>query len=96
MTHEEYLAQLRTTVEDLRQDPERLRALMKSLGLFKKRRIIEGEELEQVLTMLRLLGPGEASNNQRVWTTSWRVGDIEYNHHVGDGFDELEEVTDDE
>ena len=76
MTHEEYLAQLRTTVEDLRQDPERLRALMKSLGLFKKRRIIEGEELEQVLTMLRLLGPGEASNNQRVWTTSWRVGDI--------------------
>jgi hypothetical protein len=96
MTHEEYLEQMRAHGAELRADPERLRALMKSLGLYKKRRILEGDELEQVLTMLRLLGPGEASNNQRVWTTSWRVGNIEYNHHVGDGFDELEEVIDDE
>jgi ribosomal protein L30/L7E len=93
VTHEEYLEQLRAVAP---KTPEEARAFLKSLGLLKKRRILEGEELEQVLTMLRLLGPGEASNNQRVWTRSWRVGDIEYNHHVGDGFAELEEVTDDD
>jgi hypothetical protein len=64
--------------------------------LLKKRRIIEGEEREQVLTMLRLLGPGEQSNNQHVWTESWRVGNVEYNIHTGEKFDELEEVIDDE
>ncbi len=76
--------------------PEEARAFLKSLGLLKKRRILEGEELERVLTMLRLIGPGEQSNNQRIWTESWRVGNIEYNHHSGDGFEELEEVIDDE
>ena len=96
MTHEEYLERIRAHGAELRADPERLRAFMKSIGAFKKRRRLEGEELEQVLTMLRLLGPGEDSNNQHVWTTSWRVGNIEYNHHVGDGFEELEEVTEED
>jgi hypothetical protein len=76
--------------------PEQAGEFLKKLGLLKKRRRLEGEELEQVLTMLRLLGPGEQTNNQHVWTESWRVGNIEYNHHTGDGFEELEEVIDDE
>ena len=71
-------------------------ALLKSLGLTKKRRIIEGEERDRIMTMLQLLGPGESTNNQRVWTESWRVGNIEYNIHCGDNFEELEEVIDDE
>lgn len=76
--------------------PEEAGAFLKKLGLLKKRRILQGEELEQVLTMLRLMGPGEDSNNQHIWTTSWRVGNIEYNLHSGEGFEELEEVVDDE
>lgn len=76
--------------------PQEARAFLKSLGLLKKRRILQGEELEQVLTMLRLIGPGEESNNQHIWTESWRVGNITYNHHFGSGVDELEEVTEDE
>jgi mRNA-degrading endonuclease YafQ of YafQ-DinJ toxin-antitoxin module len=76
--------------------PEEARAFLKSLGLLKKRRILEGDELERVMTMLRLLGPGEQSNNQHVWTESWRVGNIEYNIHCGENFEELEEVIDDE
>lgn len=77
--------------------PEECYALIKSLGLTKKRRIItDPKEQEQVLTMLRLLGPGEQSNNQHVWTESWRVGNIEYNIHTGEKFEELEEVIDDE
>jgi hypothetical protein len=96
MTHEEYLERLRTTGENLRKDPEKLVAFLKSLGLLKKRRILQGEEREQVLTMLRLMGPGEESNNQHVWTESWRIGNVEYNYHTGSGINELEEVIDDE
>lgn len=96
MSHKEYLDRLRAIGEDVTKDPESARRFLKGLGLLKKRRVIEGEEREQVLTMLRLLGPGEQSNNQRVWTESWRVGNIEYNSHTGEEFEELEEVIDDE
>lgn len=96
MNHNEYLARLRAVGEKLTKDPEASRRFLKGLGLLKKRRIIEGEEREQVLTMLRLIGPGEQSNNQHVWTESWRVGNIEYNIHTGEKFEELEEVIDDE
>jgi hypothetical protein len=71
-------------------------AMLRKLGVLKKRRILEGKELEQVLTMLRLKGPGESSNNQHVWTESWRIGNVEYNYHTGSGINELEEVIDDE
>lgn len=96
MTNEEYLARIRAHGEELRKDPVKLREFMQRIGAFKKRRVIEGEEREQVLTMLRLLGPGETSNNQHVWTESWRVGNVEYNIHSNDKFEELEEVIDDE
>jgi len=96
MTHQEYLDSLRAAGEKLTKDPEASRRFLKGLGLLKKRRIIEGEEREQVLTMLRLLGPGEQSNNQHIWTESWRVGNVEYNIHTGEKFEELEEVIDDE
>lgn len=96
MTHAEYLDRLRAIGKDLTKDPETARRFLKGLGLLKKRRVIEGEEREQVLTMLRLLGPGEQSNNQHIWTESWRVGNIEYNIHSGEKFEELEEVIDDE
>ena len=76
--------------------PEQSHALLKSIGAFKKRRTIVGKERERVMTMLRLMGPGEQSNNQHVWTESWRVGSTEYNYHVGAEFDDLEEVIDDE
>lgn len=67
--------------------------MLASLGLLDQRRSLEGEERDKVLTMLRLIGPGEQTNNQRVWTESWTVGNITYNYHVGEEFDELEEVT---
>ena len=89
-----YLDRLRDRANSM--TPEESYALLKSLGLTKKRRVIEGEERDKVMTMLRLLGPGEQTNNQRVWTESWRVGNIEYNIHTGAEFEELEEVIDDE
>lgn len=96
MAHDEYLKQLRTAGENLRKDPVKLRKFLKEIGALKKRRVIEGEERDRIMTMLRLLGPGEQTNNQRVWTESWRIGNIEYNIHCGEEFEELEEVIDED
>ena len=75
---------------------EEARAWLKELGLLKKRRTIVGEEREKVMTMLRLIGPGEQSNNQHIWTESWTVGNITYNLHTGTEFDDLEEVIEED
>lgn len=88
------LTQIREFAKNM--TPEQTRELLRSIGAFKKRRTIVGEEREKIMTMLRLMGPGEQSNNQHIWTESWRVGNIEYNYHVGAEFDDLEEVIDDE
>lgn len=75
---------------------EEARAFLKICGLLKTSRTLVGEEREKTMTMLRLMGPGQQSNNQHVWTESWTVGNITYNYHVGVEFDDLEEVTEDD
>ena len=76
--------------------PEEARAFLKRLGLLKTTRVLEGPERKQVETMLRLIGPGEMSNNQRFWTEAWVVGDKTYQHTMGEGVDELAEITEDD
>ena len=76
--------------------PEEARAFLKRLGLLKTTRVLEGLERKQVETMLRLIGPGEMSNNQRFWTEEWVVGDKTYQHTMGEGVDELAEITEDD
>ena len=73
---------------------EQVRAFLKSLGLLKKTRVIEGKEREKTLTMLRLI-PSVSSNNQHLWTESWRVGNITYDLVSGTGVDELIETIED-
>lgn len=75
---------------------EEARAFLKRAGLLNTSRTLVGEERERVMTMLRLLGPGEQSNNQHVWTESWTVGKVTYNYHVGEEIDDLVEVTEDD
>ena len=75
---------------------EEARAFLKRCGLLKTERILEGEERNQVETMLRLLGPGKDSNNQRFWTTEWVVGDKTYQHTTGEGIDELTEIIEED
>ena len=75
---------------------EEARAFLKSCGLLNTRRTLTGEERDKVMTMLRLMGPGEQSNNQHVWTESWTVGNITYNYHVGEEIDDLEEVVEED
>ena len=75
---------------------EEARAFLKRCGLLNTRRTLTGEERDKVMTMLRLMGPGEQSNNQHVWTESWTVGNITYNYHVGEEIDDLEEVVEED
>jgi hypothetical protein len=75
---------------------EEARAFLKRCGLLKTTRILEGEEREQVETMLRLRGQGEESNNQRFWTEEWVIGNITYQHTTGSGVDELVEITEED
>lgn len=68
------------------------REFLKRLGYLKQVRVLEGEEREKTLTMLRLM-PSESSNNQRYWTESWTVGNISYELTTGEDLDELVEIT---
>jgi hypothetical protein len=74
---------------------EQARAMLKTLGLLKTHRVLEGKEREKTFTMLRLM-PSTQSNNQHLWCESWTVGNIQYDHVTGNGVDELVEITDDE
>jgi hypothetical protein len=57
-------------------------------------RKIEGEEIEQVLTMLRLLEPLATSNNQHSYTEDYIIGDLHYSvHSFPDGSYFVEETT---
>lgn len=73
---------------------EQARAFLKSLGLLKKTRVIEGAEREKTLTMLRLM-PSVSANNQHLWTESWTVGNVTYDLVSGTGIDELIETVED-
>ena len=41
-------------------------------------RDIEGDEKEQVLTMLALVEPTVVSNNQRTWSEDYIIGNLHY------------------
>lgn len=70
-------------------------AFLQRLGLLRHIRTIIGDEREQLMTMLRLV-PSEVGNNQHLWTETWQIGNITYEHITGDGVDELLEIKDDE
>ena len=42
-----------------------------------------GDEYDQTLTMLRLLEPNCVSNNQRFWTDTYIVGELQYDVTFG-------------
>lgn len=75
--------------------PEEARAFLKRCGLLKKTRVLLGEEREKMFTMLRLM-PSESSNNQHLWCETWMIGNVMYEHVVGDGVDDLVETIEDE
>lgn len=74
---------------------QQARAFLKRMGYLTKMRVLQGEEREKILTMLRLIEP-EVSNNQHLWSESWTVGNTRYELVTGSGVDELIEITEDD
>lgn len=64
----------------------------------KKRRVIEGNEREHMLTLFALIEPSDTSNNQRTFTETYHHAGKEY--EVTYGFSDvgptpyIEEITD--
>ena len=71
---------------------EQARAFLKRAGLLNTHRVIEGEEREKTLTMLRLI-ESKVSNNQHLWCETWKIGNLTYELVSGSGVDELIEIT---
>ena len=94
MTSED-LQKMRNYTEELQQDPVRLNAFLRKV-MGPPKRTLEGKERDDILLLIAMMDPYEESNNQHIWTESWRVGDITYNHHFGSGVDELEEVIEED
>jgi hypothetical protein len=77
MTNDDYLKRIREYAEELRKDPERLKVFLRKI-MGRPYKTLEGNEREQVLTMLALTEPYEQTNNQQSWTDCYNVGGIEY------------------
>lgn len=67
--------------EELRNDPVRLKAFMKSIGAYDKHRKIEGTEREQLVMLFQMMEPTESSNNQHSWTDTYHIGERVYHVH---------------
>lgn len=74
---------------------EESRAFIRSV-MGPARRVIEGQEREHLMTVLRLIQPTSDSNNQRYWTDVYHHADKEYHHTTGEDFDELTEILSDD
>ena len=74
----ESLEPMRKYHEELRNDPVRLKAFMKSIGAYDKHRRVEGQEYEQLVLMFKMMEPTEQSNNQHTWTDTYHIGEREY------------------
>ena len=64
-------------LEELRQDPVRLKAFLRSV-MGPPKVTLDGKEKEQVLLLLAMIEPFKATNNQHSWTEYYMIGKTEY------------------
>lgn len=64
-------------LEELRQDPARLKAFLRSV-MGPPYKTLEGKEREQVLLLIAMIEPYKATNNQHSWTEYYMIGETEY------------------
>ena len=77
MTNTDYLKRMREYSEELRKDPVRLKAFMRSV-MGPPSVTLEGDEKEQTLLLLALTEPYKATNNQHSYTEYYMIGGTEY------------------
>lgn len=98
MTQAEYLQRMKDYHEELRNDPVRLKALIRSV-IGPPRRKIEGDEYKHMMLVLGLKEPVSSSNNQHTWTDEYLHDGKTYNVTHFPGYDaepELEEILPDD
>lgn len=79
MTKAEELQRMREYGEELRKDPVRLKAFMRSIGAYDKHRKVAGTEYDKLVLLFNMMEPAESSNNQHTWTDTYHIGDRVYN-----------------
>jgi len=72
MTHDH-----KAYLEELRNDPVRLTAFLRKV-MGPPKRTLEGKEKNDIILLLALMEPFNATNNQHSWTEYYRIGEIEY------------------
>ena len=77
MSNEDYLKRIREYSEELRKDPVRLKAFMRSV-MGPPYKTLKGKDKENVLMLLSLTAPYKETNNQHSWTAYYDVGGKEY------------------
>lgn len=90
MSTNDSLEQMKKFHEELRKDPVRLKAFMKSIGALDVHRKIEGKERDDLVLLFKMMEPTESSNNQRSWTDTYHIGEREYRVHYWPGDQEAE------
>ena len=77
MTNDEYLERMKKFSEDLRNDPVRLKAFMRSV-MGPPYKTLEGKEKNDIILLLAMIEPYEQTNNQHSWTDYYMIGETEY------------------
>jgi truncated hemoglobin YjbI len=91
MSSKNDLNQMKAFSEELRKDPRKLRAFLRSV-MGRPSITLEGKEREQVLMMLHMMEPFKETNNQHSWTSYYMIGDTEY--HVTTFPNDIESIVD--
>jgi hypothetical protein len=63
--------------ERIKNDPEYAKALLKKI-LPAPKRMLEGKERENILLLMKIVGPVAKSNNQRFWYEKYVIGSKVY------------------
>ena len=87
MANDDYLERIRKYSEELRADPERLKAFMRKV-MGPPMKTLEGIEKEQTILLLQMIEPFKETNNQQSWTDYYMIGETEYHVTHFPGSDE--------
>ncbi len=82
-------------INSLNMTPEEARAFIRKI-MGPPRRVLEGEEREHMLTVLRLVEPIRSTNNQRSFTDEYVHAGKMYDVHYFEDETVVEEILEDE
>lgn len=82
MNNDDYLQQLKSFHEELRNDPVRLKEFIQHV-MGPPKRELKDKEYDQIWLLLQMLEPVKMSNNQRTWTNEYELNGKRYDVTYG-------------